>query len=387
MPIAPVFRTTPPQILYGRRTMALLQQSRPTPAQVEEQNFEMQVGTPSTTLPIANGCLDLGLIDAGQKILIGYHGGCPDGAVSAYMLSTALRRLDPSLSVANVPIGHQMHKFSAAIEPGMVVFSLDMTPSMDDVEALRSAKFVVILDHHASEEETQMRLTRSCPNVCNFSNNAGTHCATSMVSELSKGICDFDDDIVSMVHKMDVFAFQLPGRLETEFLGFKAFLTQRGERNVQMDLVEEIFGNKTKCVDEGRKLQVAMIQRTEDLASEFEQVAGTPEWRVLFVVQSAACRPIDLMHYQKRIDAHIDDDKRTLVLTQDLVPLPSGLFNLGLRRAGANLNIVDVAAKFKLEPSVASGGGHPFAGGVQCRTLLSREAVVDMAVRAMETLP
>ena len=130
-----------------------------------------------------------------------------------------------------------------------------------------------------------------------------------------------------------------------------------------------------------------MIQRTDDLASEFEQVAGTPEWRVLFVVQSAACRPIDLMHYQKRIDAHIDDDKRTLVLTQDLVPLPSGLFNLGLRRAGANLNIVDVAAKFKLEPSVASGGGHPFAGGVQCRTLLSRQAIVDMAVRVMETLP
>ena len=80
-------------------------------------------------------------------------------------------------------------------------------------------------------------------------------------------------------------------------------------------------------------------------------------------------------------------DKRTLVLTQDVVPLPSGLFNLGLRRAGANLNVVDVAANFKRELAVASGGGHPFAGGVQCRTLLSRQEVVDMAFRAMQDLP
>ena len=369
----------------GLRTMALLQRSQPT-SQVEDQNFEMPAGTPSSPLQVENGRLDLGFIETGQNILIGYHGGCPDGAFSAYMLSKTLLRRNESLSISNVPIGHQNHKFSSAIQPGMVVFSLDITPSLDDVEALRSATIVVILDHHASEEETQSRLTKLCPNVHNFSNNAGTHCATSMVSELSNGICEFDEDIVSMVHKMDVFAFQLPSRLENEFLGFKAYLTQRGERNVQLDLVEEMFGNKTKCVDEGRKLQAAMIQRTDELADAFEIICETDDWRVLFAAQSAPCRPIDLMHYQQRIDAHIVD-KRTLVLTQDLVPLPSGLFNLGLRRAGANLNVVDVAANFKRELAVASGGGHPFAGGVQCRTLLSRQEVVDMAFRAMQDLP
>ena len=357
-------------------------QSRSETAQVEGERGEAPAEPPAW----ANGSLDLSLVDGHPRILIGYHGGCPDGAFAAYMLSATLRRRDPSTSIASVPIGHQMCKFSSAIAPGMVVFSLDITPSMDDVEALRAAEVVIILDHHVSEVEIQSKLTRACPNVLNFSDNAGTRCAASMVRDLSQGICDFDGDIVSMVHKMDVFAFELPPRLEHEFLGFKAYLTQRGERNVQMDLVEEIFGNKTKCVDEGRKLQAAMIQRTDDLARSFETVAEANGWRILLATQPAHCRPIDLMHYQRRIDEHIDGT-RTLVLTRDLVPLPSGLFNLGLRRAGDNLNIAEVAAKFKLEPVVASGGGHPFAGGVQCRALLSRQAVVDMAARVMEHMP
>jgi hypothetical protein len=153
-----------------------------------------------------------------------------------------------------------------------------------------------------------------------------------------------------------------------------------------MDLVEEMFGNSARCINEGRGLHVAMVQRTDNLARGFETIAETHGWRVLLATQAAHCRPIDPMHYQKRIDEHMDD-KRTLVLTQDLVPLPSGLFNLGLRRAGDKVNISEVAATFKLEAAVVSSGGHPFAGGAQCRALLSRQAVVDMAVRVMDALP
>ena len=330
--------------------------------------------------------LDLNLINGRQRILIGYHGGCPDGAVAAYMLSATLRKLHPCAAVTAVPIGHSMHKFASAIEPGMLVFSLDVTPSLDDVEALRRADAVIILDHHVSEEEIQLNLARACANVINLSNNDGTKCAASMVSEMTRGICDFDRDVVSMVHKMDVFAFELPRRLEDDFLGFKSYLVQRGERNVQMDLVEEMFANRARCIGEGRELQAAMLTRTDELAGSLETVAETQGWRVMLATQAAHCRPVDFMHYQKRIDEHIVD-KRTLVLTRDPIPLPSGLFNIGLRRAGGNIDISVIAAKFKLETGVVSAGGHPFAGGVQSHTLFDREAVVEMAVRVMDSVP
>ena len=339
-------------------------------------------------LPFVKGDgLDLNLIDDRQRILIGYHGGCPDGAAAAYMLSATLRKLHPSTRITIVPIGHRMQKFASAIEPGMLVFSLDVTPSMEDLEALRRADAVIILDHHVSEEEIQLNLARACANVINLSDNSGTQCATSMVSELTRGICDFDQDIVSMVHKMDVFAFELPCRLEDDFLGFKSYLVKRGERNVQMDLVEEMFANSARCISEGRELQTAMIRRTDELAGSLETVAETRGWRVLVATQAAHCRPVDFMHYQKRIDEQRIDNKRTLVLTRDLEPLPGGLFNLGLRRAGGNLDLSVVAAKFKLETGVVSASGHPFAGGVQSHNLFAREAVVEIAMCVMDSTP
>ena len=70
---------------------------------------------------VKEGSLDLNLIDGRQRILIGYHAGCPDGAVAAYMLSATLRKLHPCAAVTAVPIGHSMHKFASAIEPGMLV--------------------------------------------------------------------------------------------------------------------------------------------------------------------------------------------------------------------------------------------------------------------------
>ena len=46
----------------GLRTMALLQRSQPT-SQIEDQNFEMPAGTPSSPLQVENGRLDLSFIE------------------------------------------------------------------------------------------------------------------------------------------------------------------------------------------------------------------------------------------------------------------------------------------------------------------------------------
>merc|ERR1712032_278086 len=130
--------------------------------------------------------------------------------------------------------------------------------------------------------------------------------------------------------------------LAGDFIGFKAYLTQRGERNVGMDLVRAMFEDKGKCIAEGHVLAAAMTARTNSLADNFRLVAETGKWRILLVTQESQCRPLDLMHYQKRIDEHIDG-RCTLVLTLDVEPLSSGLFNVGLRGAGDNLNISEVA--------------------------------------------
>lgn len=184
---------------------------------------------------------------------------------------------------------------------------------------------------------------------------------------------------------MDVFGHDLPKHLEEKFVGFKAFLIQNGERNIDIKLVEEMFRNSEKCIADGQERAAFMINNTNILATSQETVVEMADWRILYVAQPIACRPVDLMHYQRKIDEKIDD-KRTLVLTQDESPLPNGLFNIGLRRAGENLNITDVAMEFKKKPEVAGGGGHPFAGGVQSKELLTKERVIEMAVEIMTSL-
>lgn len=152
-----------------------------------------------------------------------------------------------------------------------------------------------------------------------------------------------------------------------------------------MDLVKNMFEDKTKCVAEGQVLAAAMLSRTDSLADGLQVLVETDKWRVLFVSQSAVCRPVDLMHYQKRIDERIDG-KPTLVLTQDIQALSSGLFNLGLRRAGDNINMSEVATKMKLQPEIRSGGGHAFAGGVQSQHSLPTERIKEMAIDVMNQL-
>jgi len=206
-----------------------------------------------------------------------------------------------------------------------------------------------------------------------------------MVYDLVHTVCPFNRDVVSMVHKMDVFAHELPKHLETGFAGFRAYVTQKGERNVEMDLVENMFKNPEQCIADGQARAALMRANTDALAAGIEVIAETAEWCVLCVTQSPTCRPIDLMHYQRKLDEKITG-KPTLILTRDVNPLPNGLYNLGLRRAGDNLNITDVALEFKTKPGVIGGGGHPFAGGVQSKELFTEECLLAMAVEVMNTV-
>merc|ERR1712130_605099 len=281
-------------------------------------------------------------------------------------------------------MGHDKERFTNFVKEGMIVFSVDSTPTMEDVEALKKAHAVILLDHHVSEEEDQRQITDACPNVVNLSDNHNHECAATLVLRLVKPLnLSFDTDLVHMFHKMDVFEHTLPPHLQEDFPKFKAFLTQRGERNVQLDLVKQMFENPASCLLRGQELAAQLQQCTDELASALSVVAEKEgQWRVLLAQQSVDCRPVDFGRYQKFIDEH-KTGVPTLVITYDTKALPNGLYNLGLRRAGAELDVAVIAAKLKDMPEFVGGGGHPFAGGAQAKEQLAVNRVVEISRNLM----
>jgi len=317
-------------------------------------------------------------------MVIGYHGGCPDGCAATHILHAALLAKFPRCNVQVVAMAHQTNRFVNVVKEGMIVFSVDITPSLADIEVLRTAHSVIIMDHHASEEDTQKQIMETCTNVVNLSDNRNNECAATLALKLAKPLnLSFDADTVHMFHKMDVFEHNLPPHLADQFPNFKAFITQRGERNVQLDLVKQMFEDRESCLSQGQELAAQVQQCTEELASGLAVVAekeGT--WRVMLAEQAEHCRPIDFGQYQQQIDAH-KSGVPTLVVTLDTRPLPNGLFNLGLRRAGPELDVSIVAAKLKELPEFVGGGGHPFAGGAQTKELLALNQVVELIRKVM----
>jgi len=264
------------------------------------------------------------------------------------------------------------------------VFSLDITPSLADIEALRAAHSVIIMDHHVSEEDAQKQIMETCTNVVNLSDNHNKECAATLVLKLVKPLnLSFDADTVHMFHKMDVFEHDLPPHLADQFPNFKAFITQSGERNVQLDLVKQMFEDRESCLSRGQEFAVQVRRCTEELASRLVVVAEkVGAWRIMLTEQATVCRPIDFGQYQQQIDAH-KTGVPTLVITLDAKALPNGLFNLGLRRAGSELDVSAVTAKLKELPEFEGAGGHAFAGGAQTRELLAHDQVVEITKNVM----
>jgi len=329
---------------------------------------------------------DLSGLDGNRHMLVGFHGGCPDGCAAAFMLRQTLLRLHAGVIVEMVPFGHQQERFLTVVKPGTIVFSVDITPAESDEPALKDAHQVFIIDHHFSEVAIQDALTKNLPNVTNLSNCHDNECAASLVRELTAPFLKFNDDAVQMFHKMDVFQHELPPRLENDFVNFKAFITQNGERNVSVDLVRQMFEDPVACLSKGKELTAKTKRLTEELSRGITVMAEKDGcWRVLWVQQPAHCRPIDLTLYQDLIDRH-QNGTPTLVLTQDSKPLPTGLFNLGLRRAGSEIDVSKVAIKLKATPGFVGGGGHPFAGGAQSNELLLYEQMKQIIQKIMEEL-
>jgi hypothetical protein len=316
-------------------------------------------------------------VDSSKPIIIGYHGGCPDGCGAAHMMVTALRICYPSAVIECHPIGHGMQSFTSIVKPGAVVFSLDISPTLEDIDALKTASSLIIVDHHASEADTQQKLQEAIPTIVNLSDLGGKECGASLVAKMVQDVVTFEPKIVTMLHKMDVFAHTLPDELKTDYDFFRSFMIQNGERNVTIGLVTQMFANYEESLRRGREMFDAILARTDALALSAECVIDDADFRMYLVEQPAGCGPIDFPRYQQKID-ELRSDIPTLFVTRTLTPLPTGMYNLGLRRAGSGVDISKVAAGLKSTPPFVSGGGHPYAGGAQSPTLVTRQEVIDL---------
>jgi hypothetical protein len=190
-------------------------------------------------------------------------------------------------------------------------------------------------------------------------------------------VVQFDQKVTAMLHKIDVFSHTLPEDMKTEYDFFRSFMIQNGERSVTIDLVAEMFSSTEESLRLGQGLFDAILARTDDLATSAECVTDDDDLRMFIVEQPSESGPIDLPRYQQKID-ELTNDTPTLFLTRTHAPLPTGMYNLGLRRAGAGVDISKVAAALKRMPPFISGGGHPYAGGAQSRTLATREQIIEL---------
>jgi len=179
----------------------------------------------------------------------------------------------------------------------------------------------------------------------------------------------------------------MPAHLDARFLSFKSFLIQDGERNVSFGLMEKVFTDKDNSMTIGHALSKPIIECTAQLFESCEVLIDVADFCVLLCFQGVECRPIDFFLYQEHIDTKCDG-KPILFLTQDELPNAKGIFNLGLRRAGAFLDVSKVASALKACESspFVSGGGHPFAGGVQSNVLVSREELTRLTVDALTSV-
>jgi len=71
---------------------------------------------------------------------------------------------------------------------------------------------------------------------------------------------------------------------------------------------------------------------------------------------------------------------------QDTQPLASGKSNLGLRRAGDGMDVSKVCAKVKPKLPFESGGGHPYASGLQSSEFVERARLLKIVEEGLTEL-
>lgn len=274
-----------------------------------------------------------------------------------------------------VPTSHAGRNADNLIEGSTAIFA-DVSPTWADEPQLRKCRCVIILDHHASAGAAQEKLQAALPSLANFSDNGGTECGATLVNKFcaSQSVASW---VVHLFHKMDVFQHPLPADIAKYYNAFKGFITQRGLCRCTVELVEEMLADTEAALARGGELYDKVAEQTRKVFDSRSLLADTESVSVFAVELGEGSESMDLELYQSLID-QVSNSKAVAFATLNRARQSSGLWTVGLRRCGNDLDMGKVAQRLGAcsHLDFKTGGGHPYAAGAQCGNFdLSAERV------------
>ena len=87
----------------------------------------------------------------GQTVYLVFHGGCPDGCLAAYIMRHEIHANYKPARLILCPTSHDT-KNADMLEDGCTAIFVDVGPRLADIEKLMACRFVIVLDHHASQQ-------------------------------------------------------------------------------------------------------------------------------------------------------------------------------------------------------------------------------------------
>jgi len=196
-----------------------------------------------------------------QTVHLIYHGGCPDGCLSALIMRQAIAERFKPFSLELIPAAHAGRNADKVTEGSTAIF-VDVSPTVEDEQQLQKCRCVLLLDHHPSAVVAQEHLQATLPQLANFSDISGPECGATLAIRFCASSF-VPPWVVHLFHKLDVFDHQLPDDLAKHLDAFKGFITQRGFGKCTVELVEELLADTDAALERGRQLYAPVAEHTE----------------------------------------------------------------------------------------------------------------------------
>ena len=264
---------------------------------------------------------------------------------------------------------------------GCTAIFVDVSPTVNDEEKLKTCGLVIVLDHHHSVAATLEALKTSVDQLEDFSDTGGLACGVTLAIKFTDSRM-IPDWIVELFHNNDVHEHILSDAVQSHRDAFYGFITQYGLARCTTALVQQFLDQPADALVQGAKLYEPVEARTRHVFEQRKHIEDTPAVSVWAVDLGRNPSKVfmDDQLYQGLIDS-LASDKATVFVTLVRIPLASGLWTIGLRRAGKHVDVGLVSNWLGecVNLGFKTGGGHPYAAGAQCEDLdLSVEMICNM---------
>ena len=301
----------------------------------------------------------------GQQVHVVYHGGCPDGCMSAIIMKHAIFENYKPSCLQMWPTTHAKRNADKLTEGCTAIF-VDVSPTADDETQLRACRCVIVLDHHDSVIATVQQLQQSLPLLENFSDVSGTECGVTLVNRFCASQF-VPDRLIHLFHNHDVFTHELPEEFKKYKNAFKGFITQGGVDKCTIELVEKMLADTDAAFHVGEELYAPVKMYTKKVFEKKKCLQDLPEVSVWAVDLAAEeIEAMDFEFYQHLIN-ELADSKAVVFATMMRIPDDKGTWSTSLRRAGQHLDVgavCELLAKCE-DLGFVTGGGLPWAAGAQ----------------------